>query len=324
MSVKELVKNALRGRKVSRPPLLPFIGTYLTKVDGNSLENITKDPGLLHQALRNTQQLLNFDGVVMPLDTTLEVEAFGVPLSWESGLPVIKEYLPTTEAPLYDASTWINQGRLPVFIEAARRFSQVEGRTIPLIAVVTGPLTIWSKLYNQNIEDQSFETVKEIPHLEIIVQSIISLCKEFAQAGVDGIIVNEGNITLPNEYVSSVASIYKPIFNVINHFNLLDILINPKQDQEAPPLHSVVGVGSGIIQDNGSTDKIFKGSIGIPLHADFWKEGEDEGLIHRFVSNFKSKGAFLTTASPLNQEDVNLFDLQDNIEKITSENYWRS
>ncbi len=323
MSVKDLVKNALRGRKVSRPPLLPFIGTYLTKVDGHSLENTMKDPGLLHHALRNTKQLLNFDGVVMPLDTTVEVEAFGVPVNWESGLPVIKEYLPLTSAPLNDGTMLINQGRLPVFIEAARRFSQVEGRNIPLFAVVTGPLTVWSKLYNQNIEDQSIESVKDIPHLDIIVQSIITLCKEYAEAGVDGIIINEGSITLSNEDVTSVSGIYKPIFNVINHFNLLNVLINPKQDQEVPPLHTAVGASSGIFLDGANHNNNGKGSIGVPLHDDFWVDEEDEELIHRFVSDYKGKGLFLTTNSPLNQEEVNLFDLQDKIEKITSENYWR-
>lgn len=37
MNVKDLVKNAMRGRKVPRPPFIPFIGTYLTRVTQTSL-----------------------------------------------------------------------------------------------------------------------------------------------------------------------------------------------------------------------------------------------------------------------------------------------
>lgn len=150
MNAKELVKNALRNRKISRPPFIPFIGTYLTAVDQLSLQEAWSEPGLLHQSLRNTQKLLNYDAVVMPADTTLEAEAFGLPVIWDGGKPRLEGNFGEGDPPPFDPQTWGNQGRLPAFIEAAGRFAQVEGRHTPILAVVSGPLTLWSRLYGKD------------------------------------------------------------------------------------------------------------------------------------------------------------------------------
>lgn len=323
MSVKALVKNALRGRKISRPPLIPFIGSYLTKVDSVSIEEMLNDPGILHQALRNTQQLLHYDAVVMPVDTTLEVEALGASISWSNSIPILAESLSLKEAPTFEEETWNRRGRLPVFIEAASRFAQIEGKTIPLFAVVTGPLTIWSKLYGQTLVDIPNHEVMKLPHLETIVQSIISLCKHYAEAGVDGIIINEGNIQYPIDEAQSVTGIYKPIVNVIHYFNLLSILLNPQKSEHY--LFTSVNANAGVLySDQPMNQENKKGSIGIPLKKDFWSEEiDDSPLIKRFVSDCKNKGLFLTTDRPMNEEDIHLLDLQTKIEIITNDSYWK-
>jgi uroporphyrinogen-III decarboxylase len=82
------------------------------------------------------------NAVVMPLDHTLEIEALGSSIYWENGKPFIKEHFSLEEIPSFEEETWSSKGRITVFIEAAKHFAQVEGKNIPLFAVVTGPLTI--------------------------------------------------------------------------------------------------------------------------------------------------------------------------------------
>ncbi|WP_141336018.1 uroporphyrinogen decarboxylase family protein [Paenibacillus sp. tmac-D7] len=323
MNVKELVKNALRCRKVPRPPFIPLIGSYLTRVDQYSLKETWSDPGLLHQALRNTQQLLNYDAVVMPLDTSLEAEAFGLPVRWDGGKPEIGGRLSREEPPPFDSEAWLGRGRVPVFIEAATRYAQVEGKQIPLFASVSGPLSVWSGLYGRQAGSDEGADLSDLPHLETVVQAVIALCREYAEAGVDGIIVNEGSSGASQESLVALSGVYKPIFNVIRHFNLPGVLRSPQQTEGNRFPFTSLGADACIcsLHPHSGGENI-RGAIGIPLKQDFWSEASDSLPIVGFGSAFKNKGVFLTTESPLDQEDIDLLDLQDRIEQLLTDAYW--
>jgi hypothetical protein len=166
------------------------------------------------------------------------------------------------------------------------------------------------------------DKLSELPHLDKIVQSVIAMCRGYANAGVDGIIVNEANMNLQIEDIQSLTGIYKPIFNVISYFNLLSVLLNPQQSEKTLPLYSVIGANAGILLSDVPPGS--KGSIGIPLSKTFWSEDTDDiQLVKNFITVYKNKGIFLTTEAPINKEEIDLFELQDKIEKITSESYWK-
>jgi hypothetical protein len=317
MNAKELVSSALRGRKIPRPPLIPFLGTYLTRVDQISMKELWQDPGRLHLALKNTRQLLNLDAVVMPIDHTLEAEGFGVQVHWDSGKPELQAGLPT-DAPLhFDEQIWTRKGRIKVALEAVHRFSQTEGKQIPIFAVVSSPMTIWSKIFGGTCSDLSDEPFA-LPHMETLTQAVIVLCRSYAEAGADGIILNEEQ----NGDFAARSGIYKPIFNVIRHFNRLGVFRLPNSaDADALSLSSV-GADAYILPYD-SFRKQERGAVGISLPPDFWNgKANDSQLSEAFAKVFQYKGLFLTTASPLDQEEIDLYDLQDRIEEITAESYW--
>lgn len=323
MNAKDLVKNALRGRKSSRPPLIPFVGSYLTRVDQYSMEEICHNGGLLHQALRNTQQLLNYDGVVMPLEPTLEAEAFGLSVKWDKGNSVIVKNYSLDEVPSFDPETWMEQGRLPIFIEAAKRFSQVEGKNTPFFATVSGPLTVWSELYGRQPETAEGVISIDIPNMETVVQAVLTLCRHYAEAGVDGIIVNEGDISFQNGDLSRLSSMYKPIFNVIRHFNLFGIFRAPRKiDSNSSPFATTGAEACILSSEQFAGRESMKGAIGVSLNQEFWSGDDDTKPMIGFASRHKSKGIFLTTDNPLNQEDIDLFELQEKIGEIKTEGYW--
>ncbi len=321
MNAKELVKNALRNRKISRPPFIPFIGTYLTAVDQVTLQEAWSEPGLLHQSLRNTQKLLNYDAVVMPADTTLEAEAFGLSVNWDEGMPHLEGTLQEEEAPPFDPQTWVNQGRLPVFIEAAGRLAQVEGRHTPILAVVSGPMTLWSQLYGKGPGGCHDAGNTNLPHADIMTQAIITLCRFYAEAGVDGIIINEAAVSEPESGWRGLSGLYKPIFNVIRHFNLPGVLrLRPFNDQAA-----AFGADTNVIALSPGGDPApnpAKGGIGLALEETFWSDDAEIGSLKAFIERRGLKGVFLTTDQPLDQVNLDLEDLQDKIEKMRSEPYW--
>lgn len=310
MDYKKLLKSTLRGRKIDRPLFLPLIGTYLTKVSQSTIEETYQDPGILYQSLRDTQALLNYDVVVTPLDVTLEAEAFGCSLSWsQGGTPVIQDYLPT-ESPVKNNEEWLNNGRIPIFIEAIKRFAEVEGKKIPVIASITGPLTVSQQIYgehNQNCMDG-------------IVQSLISLVKAYADAGVDGIMINEELIDFNGDFQSQM-DYYKPILNTIRHYNIQSIQ-RFSQNQTAFDIAFNYSIADGIISPTelSLNDAIFNGksAIGISLNNQSLHDIDSADSIS-FISGKNRtslKRLFITTEKPINQEDIELDRLQESIERI--------
>jgi hypothetical protein len=85
MNPRQQLKALFRGKAMDRPLFVPLIGTYLSKVNQKPMQDIFYDAGLLHQGLRDAQQLLQADAVITPLDEALEAEAFWLPGAVEYG-----------------------------------------------------------------------------------------------------------------------------------------------------------------------------------------------------------------------------------------------
>ncbi|GAB7386412.1 hypothetical protein BSNK01_02470 [Bacillaceae bacterium] len=320
MNRKELVKNAFHKRKAVRPPFLPIVGTYLTRVDQFSLEETLTDPGRLYQALRNSQQLLNSDGIILPLDTTLEAEAFGLPVRWVQGeKPVLQGGFSPDDPFTLDLEQWLEQGRIPVFREAVLRLVQVEGKQLPVFASVSGPLTVWHRLFgNQSTGGEERENERATwPHMDKIVQGLIQLCQAYGDAGVDGILINERESPYALERVPALPGIYQPLFNVIRYYNIWSILRLPKHT----PDHLCSKLGAdATIGCAADGRKVF----GIELASGFWTKDSEE--LERVCARAKERscrGVFLTTEKPLDQEDVDLLDLQEAVERMREEKTWQ-
>ena len=98
MNQKELVQKFFKGRVVPRPPFIPLVGTFLTRVSQGSVEDLLKDSSTLSSAIMNTQQLLGYDALTLPLDPTVEAEAFGAAISWDDQkMPAITGHLSLDE-----------------------------------------------------------------------------------------------------------------------------------------------------------------------------------------------------------------------------------
>lgn len=154
-----------------------------------------------------------------------------------------------------------------------------------------------------------------------MTQAIIALCRSYAGAGVDGIIVNEAAVSEPESGWGAHTGLYKPIFNVIRHFNLPGVLrLRHFQDEAA-----AFGADANVVALSPGGDPApnpAKGSVGLALEESFWSGDAEPGSIKALMELRGFKGVFLTTDQPLDQESFDLPDLQAKIERITGESYW--
>ena len=305
MNLKQQFKALFRGNSLERPLFIPFIGTYLHKVSQKSMREIMHDPGLFHQSLRDVQQLFDLDAVITPLDETLEAEAFGCPVRWEQDQRAViagergEEISP-------DVDTWLTRGRIPVFLEGVKRLAQVEGKQIPLLASVTGPFSLAYLLYGES----------GLSKIEEINAYVLGLIKAYAEAGADGIIINEGDVFQQRPFLQeALIQYYKPLINVARYFNKYVIIRLAELPEKTDPLFklNIHGLIAPIKNGIGNSKVV----LGFPLDTKrLSNHMEANDLLTEGIGASGHKGIFFSTNKPLNQEEGDILTLQSNIKKI--------
>ncbi|MEH7225741.1 uroporphyrinogen decarboxylase family protein [Bacillus sp. JJ1566] len=312
MDKKELVQKFFKGRTVTRPPFLPLVGTYLTMVDQVSIPSILQDDNTLYSALLNTQKLLGYDAIILPLDPSLEAEAFGGIVEWkDQEMPSVKE-IPITQGLLL--SDFLERGRIPVVKEVVERLVKVQGKELQIIATITGPVTILKTLYGAECNSDLGLMKKRA---EEITQALIGLCKAFGDAKVGGILINED--LLDSALWEECKDIFKPLFNVIKYYNIFGILrLSPEVDafESTSDLPEIVLASKEFIT-NASSVK----TKGIALSNSNLEENLDLTQLVSLWNENKKRRLFLSSSYPLDLE-INLSEIQEKTAMICDEVNW--
>ncbi|MEH7238666.1 uroporphyrinogen decarboxylase family protein [Bacillus sp. JJ1562] len=312
MDKKELVQKFFKGRAVTRPPFLPLIGTYLTKVDQVSIPSILQDDNTFYSVLLNTQKLLGYDAIILPIDTSLEAEALGGIVEWKNQeMPSVKE-IPITQELV--SSDFLDRGRVPVVKEVAQRLVKVRGKELPIIATITGPVTILKTLYGAEINTDLGLMKKRA---EVITHAMIALCKAFGDAKVDGILINEDLLdpALWEEY----KDVYKPLFNVIKFYNIFGILRLSSEVDAFESINHLPDVVLGSQEFISNKDSVK--TKGIALSTSIWEETLDLTQLASLWKENKKRRMFLSSSHPLDIE-INLSEIQKRTAIICNEENW--
>ncbi|KKB34384.1 uroporphyrinogen decarboxylase family protein [Bacillus thermotolerans] len=315
MNQKELVQKFFKGRAVTRPPFLPLPGTYLVKVDQVTIPTLLQDDSTLYSSLINTQKLLGYDAIILPIDTSLEAEAFGAKLQWNgTEMPVVAEHLPMERE--IDEADFLERGRVPIIKEVVERLVAVQGKELPIIATISGPFTILQQLYGKEIESADTELIKS--RLETITQALIGLCKSFGDAKVDGILINE-EAEMTSDQMKELSRAYKPIFNVIKFYNIFGIFRLPDEIESAESIgdlsDAILGPMGLVVNSKSVRTK------GIALPDSVWEEALEFDELSAMWKDNKKRRLFFSTRSPLNLE-ISLNDLQEKTAVFCAEEKW--
>lgn len=146
MTGKEILLEALRGRKPERIPWVPFAGVHAGSLIGATPESFLRDASLIEKGVVEVCERYKPDGVPVVFDLQIEAEMLGCELEWASETPpAVKSHplagqMPVDPGVLPDFNE--KAGRLPVTLEATRRLKDRIGHDVALYGLITGPLTL--------------------------------------------------------------------------------------------------------------------------------------------------------------------------------------
>jgi len=222
----------LFNKQYSGPPPL-FSGLISVTVPGLEKEGLPfhethRDPVKMARAAASTYRVSGFGSAVLPLDLCVEAEALGATIDFmersEQGeYPRVAEFLFRSVDGLTAKSAEIarkftnvsavNQGRIPIVLEAIKLLKEDVGEEVVIGAYSPGPFTLLSMMVETGALYASLRKSTEAVHsaMEILTHVIVNVGNAYHLAGADFLTIHEmggspgalgpklfGNIVLPH------------------------------------------------------------------------------------------------------------------------------
>lgn len=149
---KELLLRTLRHEEVPMVPWVPYAGVHAAKLKGYTAAEILRDSHKLVESLLAVNEIYRPDGQPIVFDLQLEAEILGCELYWVDNSPPSVATHPlagVNEIP--NRLPTVNDGRLPLVLEAMHAMKKAVGDHTALYGLVTGPLTLASHLRGTEI-----------------------------------------------------------------------------------------------------------------------------------------------------------------------------
>ncbi len=171
---KQLLFDALLGKKTERPPWLAFIGCHGGKLIGKTADEYLKSGDLIAQGVREAIRQYRPDGISVTFDLQIESEALGCELRWFQESPPavvghVLEHTPLSTLTIPDA----HAGRIPDILNAIRQL-RAEQFDVALYGLVTGPFTLALHLKGPNLFMYMYDRPSE-------VQELLQFCTDVAK-----------------------------------------------------------------------------------------------------------------------------------------------
>jgi hypothetical protein len=228
----QILKDLVHGGMPSRPLFVPIAFALGARIENMSLRAFLANPTKISNSLRQTRPHLRSDGVSCYFDPLLEAEALGGTLEWHSDNEPPNLRWSSVPEPgqlpkgLRSPERMLKGGRMPVAIEVIRRLKALLRDEVLLMAGVSGPLTLASRLAGSSGDD-SRQTGTDLTDsvLELATSAVAQASKAFAEAGANLIFLREQR--LPAMFSASVedwGSMLAPIFNIIRFYEAQPVL----------------------------------------------------------------------------------------------------
>lgn len=187
MTGKERILKTFRHETTDRPPWVPFAGIHAGKLKGYTAREVLLDCDKLFDALMEVNRLYMPDGQPVVFDLQLEAEIFGCELMWADNNPPS-----VCSHPLADINEIPNRmiqatdGRIPLVMNAMRRFKAEVGDSTALYGLFCGPLTLASHLRGTSL----FTGMRKDPDyvhaiIEYATLNAMKMIDLYAEAGAD-------------------------------------------------------------------------------------------------------------------------------------------
>lgn len=194
MNSLKRVQSVVRFLEADRPPVIPEVVGVAATLNGVSPREYSKSGEVIAQCQLSAQKMIGYDCLFAIADLCVEAEALG-------GAVVFPEdnYPHVAEARIRDFSDLERlsipdprrDGRMPEIIKALKIMKTAAEGEIPVIAHVTGPMTLLSRI--MEIEKMLYMIVDSPARFKEMLEFCTAVCSSFAvelvKDGADGIIM---------------------------------------------------------------------------------------------------------------------------------------
>jgi MtaA/CmuA family methyltransferase len=145
---KQLVIDAIRGKRLERVPWVHYAGVHAAYLIGEKADKYLQDPNLIAKGVLYATERYKADGGPLVFDLSVEAMSMGCQAKWiEDNPPAIVGH-PLVDKSLKEANLKIptaKDGRWPVIVEAGKKVMAKKGDWA-LMGLFCGPLTLASHL----------------------------------------------------------------------------------------------------------------------------------------------------------------------------------
>ncbi|MHC1592901.1 MAG: MtaA/CmuA family methyltransferase [Methermicoccaceae archaeon] len=213
MTPRERVLAALKKEKVDRVPATSMTQTgtveFMEKA-GVFWPEAHKHVDQMVKLAKMPYEVVGLETARVPFCLTVEAEALGVPIKWgvEDRQPSVDDS-PFTDASEIKYDNILEKGRIPVVIEAVKQLKEDVGDNLPIVAGVTGPVTLAGHL--MGVEKVIRESLTDPDSAATFVNVATEVLKIYSGALIDA----GADVIVPLDPVASPDTIVPEAFETI-------------------------------------------------------------------------------------------------------------
>lgn len=230
MNSKELFKALFQRREMPRVPFVPFICSFAAKLRQITVKEMFATSTTLANSLRDSYKLFGYDAILNVFDPSLEAEALGCGVKWESEEkpPEVVSHPLAEGKRIEDLDPEFEKKcRMPLVLEVTKRLTMVLGRDVGIIGVVTGPLTLGKQLQGDTfLEELKEDSPNSKKLLDFAGKSTLKVARLYCELKVDAILIIEELIgEVDSITVKKMILAFQPMWNVLRYFQIPSLLL---------------------------------------------------------------------------------------------------
>lgn len=215
-----MVQALARGETGAGPLFLPVVFSLGSKLEGLPLRSFLGNPTKIANALKQLHGVLRCDGLACYFDGLLEAEALGCQVGWTDPDGAGRRITAAPAAPPdLSPEALARAGRIPVALEVVRRLKVTLAEPVALVAGVTGPFTLATRLAGGSSPSPAL--------LERAAEAVRLVATGYLEAGLNVLLLVEEELSGPERLPWWQASV-TPVANVVRFYEALPAVLLPR------------------------------------------------------------------------------------------------
>jgi len=225
MTPRQLIRAALRRHATPRVPWLPFVGCHGGRLIDRPADAYLRSADLIVEGLSAAQQRYRSDGLPIMFDLQVEAEVLGCDLNWSEDCPpsVVSHPMSLMEGQglrLEELPPFcLDQGRVPLCLDATERMRSRFGDELALYGLVTGPFTLAMHLMGNDLFMAMFDEPEKVHEVCGHAAAIGALFgRAYLDAGADAVAVVDPMVSQisPEHFTEFVTRPANVVFDAIH------------------------------------------------------------------------------------------------------------